>query len=170
MAKIHLSIGSNIDRYQRITACLDTLHKQFGELAISRVFESESVGFDGDHFLNLVVGIESSLSVGKLLQQLRQIEDDNGRVRNGPKFSSRTLDIDILTYDNCVGVIDGVDLPRDEITKNAFVLWPMADIAADQKHPVLNKNYRQIWTEYDRSSQKIWPVDFNWQGQLISQA
>lgn len=169
MAKINLSIGSNIDRYQHITACLDALKIQFGELTISRVFESESVGFEGDHFLNLAVGIESKLSVGDLLKRLRQIEDNNGRIRNGPKFSSRTLDIDILTYDDCVGIIDGVDLPRDEISKNAFVLWPMVDIAADQQHPVLNKSYQALWDGYNQASQKLWPVNFNWQGQMISQ-
>lgn len=168
MAKINLSIGSNIDRYQHITACLDALQAQFGELSISRVFESESIGFEGDHFLNLAVAIESTLSVGELLQRLRKIEDDNGRIRNGPKFSSRTLDIDILTYDHCVGVIDGVDLPRDELTKNAFVLWPMVDIAAIQQHPVLNKSYQALWADYDQASQKLWPVDFNWHGQIIS--
>lgn len=169
MAKIYLSIGSNIDRYRHITACLDALQAQFGALTVSPVFESEAVGFEGDHFLNLAVGCESSLSVGELLQQLRQIEDDNGRIRNGPKFSSRTLDIDILTYDNCVGVIDGVDLPRDEITKNAFVLWPMAEIAGDQQHPVLKKTYQALWADYDQASQNLWAVDFNWRGQLISQ-
>lgn len=170
MSRIYLSIGSNIDRYQHITACLDALQSQFGELTISRVYESESVGFEGDHFLNLAAGFESSLSVGELLVLLRAIEDDNGRVRNGPKFSSRTLDIDILTYDDVVGLVDGVELPRDELSKNAFVLLPMVDIASEQLHPQLLRSYQSLWADYDQASQKLWPVEFNWQGKAISQA
>ena len=57
MALIYLSLGSNIDRRQYICAALDALAENFGELDISSVYESESVGFEGDSFYNLVVGI-----------------------------------------------------------------------------------------------------------------
>jgi 2-amino-4-hydroxy-6-hydroxymethyldihydropteridine diphosphokinase len=117
-----------------------------------------------------VVGIETNYSVGELLEQLRAIEDANGRARNGPKFSSRTLDIDILTYDQVVGVVDGVELPRDELSKNAFVLLPMVDVAPAALHPELGQSYSELWQAYDQSSQKLWSVDFNWQGRAISRA
>lgn len=168
MALVYVSIGSNIDRYQRISASLDALAALVGELTISSVYESEAVGFDGDNFLNLVVGFNCQQTVGELSQLLRQIEYDNGRRRNGPKFGPRTLDIDILTYEDCVGEIDGIELPRDEITKNAFVLLPMAEIAAQLLHPVLNKTYEELWQTYDQSSQKLWSVDFEWRGKIIS--
>ncbi len=168
MARVYLSLGSNIDRYTHITKALDALTSRFGELQISTVFESESVGFDGSNFLNLVVGMETDLSVGKLSLQLKIIEDDNGRDRSGPKFSSRSLDIDILTYDQLVGDVDGVQLPRDEIAANAFVLLPLSEIAATQRHPQTNLSYSQMWDAYAQE-QKLWPVLFTWKGQVISQ-
>jgi 2-amino-4-hydroxy-6-hydroxymethyldihydropteridine diphosphokinase len=168
MAKVYVSVGSNINRYQHITAALDALKKHFAPLAISKVYESESVGFAGDHFLNLVVGFDCTLSVGDLSKTLRGIEDDNGRLRNGPKFSSRTLDLDILTYDDTVEEVDGIKLPRDEITKNAFVLLPMVDVAPTDIHPLSQKSYQQLWDDYDQQSQALWVVDFNWQGKKIS--
>ena len=168
MAWVYVSIGSNIDRYRHISRSLDALHACFGELAISPVYESEAVGFAGDNFLNLVVGFHCQSTVAQLSAALRQIEHDNGRRRDGPKFGSRTLDIDILTYDDRVGEVDGVSLPRDEITKNAFVLLPLVDIAADSRHPKLNKRYVELWRSYDQVSQKLWPVDFEWCGKKIS--
>jgi 2-amino-4-hydroxy-6-hydroxymethyldihydropteridine diphosphokinase len=168
LAQVYVSIGSNIDRYQHITASLDALFKHFGELCVSSVYESESIGFDGNNFLNLVAGFKCSASVGELSQILRLIEHDNGRRRDGPKFGPRTLDIDILTYDNCVGVIDGIELPRDEITENAFVLWPMYDVAAETEHPVLNVSYADLWQAYDQNRQKLWAVDFMWQQKKVS--
>ncbi|MFA0810884.1 2-amino-4-hydroxy-6-hydroxymethyldihydropteridine diphosphokinase [Microbulbifer epialgicus] len=162
MAQVYLSLGSNINRAQHIRAALDALAGQFGELQVSRVFESEAVGFLGDNFYNLVVGLQTNLPVGQLALCLRGIEDANGRLRSGPKFSARTLDIDILTYDHLTGIVDGVKLPRGEIVKNAFVLQPLAEIAPEVPHPVEKKTYRQLWDEYDQASQKLWPVEFIW--------
>ncbi|WP_444959237.1 2-amino-4-hydroxy-6-hydroxymethyldihydropteridine diphosphokinase [Microbulbifer sp. ZKSA002] len=162
MAQVYLSLGSNINRAQYIRAALDALAGRFGELQVSRVFESEAVGFQGDNFYNLVVGLQTDLPVGQLALCLRGIEDANGRLRSGPKFSARTLDIDILTYDHLTGTVDGVKLPRGEIVKNAFVLQPLAEIAPEVLHPVEQKTYRQLWNEYDHDSQKLWPVEFIW--------
>lgn len=168
MAQVFLSIGSNTDRYRHIAASLDALQSYFGELLISPVYESEAVGFEGDNFLNLVVGVETAYSVGELQALLKQIEDDHGRLRGGPKFSSRTLDIDILTVDDWVGDIDGVLLPRPEILDNAFVLLPLYDVAPQALHPMTQTSYATLWAEYDQASQKLWAVDFEWQGKLVS--
>ncbi|WGL15825.1 2-amino-4-hydroxy-6-hydroxymethyldihydropteridine diphosphokinase [Microbulbifer bruguierae] len=162
MATVYLSLGSNIDREKNLGAGLDALVKAFGDLRMSQVYESEAVGFDGDNFYNLVAAIETDLPVGELALRLRQIEDENGRVRSGPKFSARTLDIDILTYDDLTGEVDGVKLPRGEILKNAFVLLPLSELAPDDVHPSAGKSYLQLWEEYDRDSQKLWAVAFDW--------
>lgn len=169
MTHVWLSLGSNVERHKNIAAALDALSSLLTDMVISRIFESESVGFAGRNFFNLVVGGNTSLSVGELTQQLKKIEDDNGRVRTGPKFSPRTLDIDILLFGDVVGIVDGVELPRAEILKNAFVLWPMAEMAPGEIHPVANKTYAQLWLEYDKSSQQLWPIEFEWGGRLISQ-
>ena len=170
MTMIYLSLGSNVDRHRHIAAALSALNNLLGELQISSVYESKSVGFEGSNFFNLVVGADTTLSITELSENLKRIEDNNGRKRNGPKFSPRTLDIDILTYGDFVGIESGIELPRAEITKNAFVLLPMAEIAPQAKHPQLLQTYAQLWSEYDQSSQQLWAIDFVWDGRKISQA
>ncbi len=175
MAKVYVSIGSNIDRARYITAALDALSDRFGVLEISSIFESEAVGFEGDAFLNLVVGFASDLRVGELSSELKQIEASNGRIKNAPKFCSRTLDIDILTYGDLVGKVEGVLLPRPEILENAFVLWPLAEVAALVSHPEVSVAYVELWKAYKlktelNSPQKLWPVDFTWRNEKISSA
>ncbi len=167
MAKVFVSIGSNIDRELYISNALDSLKQHFAHLSISSVYESEAVGFEGDNFYNLVAGFSTDLTLAQLSALLKGIEDENGRCRKGPKFSGRTLDIDILTYDQLIGTPDGVQLPRDEITKNAFVLWPLAEIAGDELHPELQKSYSELWQEYDQEKQKLWTVEYIWQGVVL---
>lgn len=168
MTRVYLSLGSNIEREHHISAGLDELADQFGEVIISSVFESEAVGFSGSNFFNLATGIDTQMSIGELSDTLKAIEARHGRKRQGPKFSSRTLDIDILSYDDFVGEQAGVKLPRSEITKNAFVLWPLAEIAPNEKHPVLNQSYASLWRTYDKSKQALWRVEFQWRGKIIS--
>jgi 2-amino-4-hydroxy-6-hydroxymethyldihydropteridine diphosphokinase len=160
MPRVYLGLGSNIDRERHIRAALRALEEAFGLLLVSPVYESESVGFDGSNFYNLVVGIDTDLPVGELSTLLRGIEAANGRVRGGPRFAPRTLDIDILTYGNACGEIDGVQLPRDEILKNAFVLRPLADIAPNDRHPETVRTFLDHWEAYDHRRQKLWPIEF----------
>lgn len=167
--RVYISIGTNVDREQHVIAALEALAAWFGELCISPVYESEAVGFSGSPFLNLVVGVDTALSVAELSRRFKQLEAENGRRRDVPKFSARTLDLDILTYGTAAGPIDGVELPRGEILKNAFVLRPLADIAPGDVHPVCGKTYGELWREYD-TGQKLWPVDFHWRGRSISTA
>lgn len=166
--KVFLGLGSNIERERHVHAGLDALADYFGELRISSVYESRAVGFDGNNFFNLVVGVDTDQPVQTLSDVLKRIEDDNGRLRQGPKFSPRTLDIDILTYGNFVGNGGGIELPRAEILKNAFVLQPLAEIAPDEQHPQLRQTYAALWRAYDKNSQALWPVNFIWRGRWIS--
>ena len=170
MALVYVSIGSNINRYKHISASLDELSSRFGELILSSVYESVAVGFEGDHFLNLVASFQCELSLVELAKSLRELEYAHGRLPDAPKYSSRTLDIDILTYDDVVGDSGGVSLPRAEIIQNAFVLLPLSEIAAGAMHPVEKKTYGALWQAYDKSQQRLWSVDFQWQGRVLSAA
>lgn len=162
---VFLSLGSNIDRVDNINSCLKSLLQVFGEVSCSPVYESEPVGFEGSHFYNLTVKITTDLSLDALTQTLKGIEDKNGRVRGGKKFSSRTLDIDILTYGDLCGVFGGIELPRPEIFFNAFVLLPMAELAADVIDPKTKQSFSTLWSERKNDiliKQKLWQVDFEW--------
>ena len=162
MARIYISIGSNIEAEQHLRLAIAELRDHYGDLLLSSVYESEAVGFEGDNFLNMVVGLDTDEDVHHVVQILRQIEDRHGRVRNGPRFSARTLDLDLLLYDDLVMKEEGFELPRGEITHNAFVLWPLAEIAPDLVHPSERQAIAALWKGYDKDSQKLWPISIAW--------
>jgi 2-amino-4-hydroxy-6-hydroxymethyldihydropteridine diphosphokinase len=112
--------------------------------------------------------VQTDFTVAELATRLRHIEFEHGRPVNATRFSARQLDIDILTYDDAVGVLDEVTLPRDEILENAFVLCPLAELAPDALHPVVKRSYRALWAAYDESVQPLRKVDFMWRGRAIS--
>ena len=167
-SRVFLGIGSNIERERSITAGLDAVHELFGELSLSSVYDSAAVGFEGKPFLNLAACVVTTLSLPDLARALRHIERMHGRPENASRFSSRQLDIDILTYNEEIGVISGVELPRGEILENAFVLRPLAELAPEAVHPVQRRSYAELWEEFDQTSQPLEKVQFSWHGRVIS--
>lgn len=158
MATVLLSLGSNIDKERNIRAGIAALEQHFGSVMCSTIYESEAVGFDGDNFYNLVVQLDTDEPVEVVVSTLKQIEDEHGRTRSGPRFSARTLDIDILLYDELIRDDELVSIPRDEILKNAFVLRPLAELVGASRHPQTGETYSELWQRFDHASQSLWPV------------
>ncbi len=162
MSKGYISIGSNIDKEIYIPVSIKALEQFFGELIISSIYNSEAVGFAGDSFYNLVVGFNSELTVKEVAKQLRNIELANGRSRDSQKFSSRTLDLDLLLYDDLI-INDGrLQIPRDEIESYAFVLEPLAEIAPTLKHPISGLSYVELWEKFDKTELKQQKITPSW--------
>ena len=161
MARIYISLGSNIDRERHTRAGVQAVRERFGDLILSSVYESEAVGFEGDAFYNMVIACDVDEGVHETNRILAEIEDAHGRDRSGPRFSSRTLDLDLLLYDDVVLDENGLKLPRGEILKNAFVLWPLAEIAPDLVHPVAGKSYAELWFDFDKTRESLAPIEFN---------
>ncbi len=157
--RVWLSLGSNINRQSSIKHALVDLRAEFGELVVSPIYESEAVGCAGENFYNLVVGIETALPIPDLIARLRRIEERNGRLRNADKFAPRTLDIDLLTYGDQVVELENIHLPRDEITRYAFVLLPLSEVATNEVHPLSGLSYRELWASFNEPSQKLWRVE-----------
>lgn len=166
MARVYISIGSNIDPARHIRAGIATLQQHYGPLSLSTVYESEPVGLNGDNFYNLVAAFDTEEDVSAVAQCLRAIEETHGRERErggkADRFAPRTLDIDLLLYDHLVIEADNLHLPRDEITRNAFVLRPLAELAPDLVHPVEQRSMGELWQAFPHDDQRLWPIDFEW--------
>ena len=157
MAHIFIGIGSSIGKRENIYKGVRLLAEKFGELRLSTVYESEAIGFEGGTFYNLVAELRSQLSIEDVINRLKNIELQLGRPLNAIKFAPRTLDLDLLLYDNHID--DICDIPRKEITENAFVLQPLAELAPRLKHPILGLSYGELWSSYPKNKQKLWKID-----------
>ena len=161
---VYVSIGSNIDRERNIRAAVMALEQQFGHIGLSSVYETQAQGFAGDPFYNLVAGFETMLSADEINSALHAIENRHGRQRGKQKFAARTLDLDLLLYGD--EVVDDKNIPRNEITRYAFVLQPLVEIAPNLLHPQHKQTMLELWndfkTAHDVSSEAIHPIDFQW--------
>ena len=154
-ATVFVGLGSNVNRETNIQLAIREMREVFGELELSPVYESAAVGFDGSDFLNLVAGFDTEREIREVVKDLRAIEDALGRDRSQPRFSPRPIDLDILTYDDLELDEAGIQIPRQEILQNAFVLKPLQDIAPDAVHPVERKSYAQLWQEMAANAERI---------------
>ncbi|MDD5272142.1 MAG: 2-amino-4-hydroxy-6-hydroxymethyldihydropteridine diphosphokinase [Methylovulum sp.] len=161
MTTAYISIGSNIEREKHIAAGLQSLKQLFGELVVSSIYEAEAVGFSGAAFYNLVVGFNSELTPQAIAQQLRQLEFAQGRTPDSKKFSSRTLDLDLLLYGDALINDGSLQLPRADIERYAFVLEPLAEIAPTLIHPVLQLSYAQLWAQMPKAGVRQRRIDFS---------
>lgn len=159
MSRAYLGIGSNVDRKRNIASCLNALRRRFGALIVSPIYRCPAVGFDGDDFYNLAVGVDTELEPDALVTELHAIEAEHGRTRQGPKFSDRTLDIDLLLYDDRVLETGDLTLPRPEILERDFVLRPLVDIAPEVWHPLKERTIEALWREFDGPTGGLEPVD-----------
>lgn len=148
MARVYLSLGSNVSPVRYLRAALDDLRAQFGAVEVSPAYRSEAVGFDGAAFINLAVGLDTDMLPSVLNDWLHALEDRHGRRRDVPRFADRTLDLDIVFYDDLVTEGPGhLQIPRDEL-QFAFVLRPMADIAPAFVHPVTGQTMAALWAAF----------------------
>jgi 2-amino-4-hydroxy-6-hydroxymethyldihydropteridine diphosphokinase len=159
VAQVYVSVGSNIDRDRNIALALRLLDASFGPLHRSSVYESDAVGFDSDPFYNLVVGFDTGDTPGEIQDVLHCIEEASGRIRT-TGLSARTLDLDLLLYDDLVAAADGMVLPREDITRYAFVLAPLAEIAGSLRHPVTGERYADMWSAFDATGQVLSRIDW----------
>ncbi|VAW92424.1 2-amino-4-hydroxy-6-hydroxymethyldihydropteridinepyrophosphokinase [hydrothermal vent metagenome] len=160
MPRAYISIGSNVNAEDNIGAAIVALKKRYGDLTLSTVYKNKAVGFDGDDFLNLVVGLETEQSIIDFVEHLHCIEAAQGRARNiEKKFSSRTLDMDLLLYGNDVFYSDNISIPRDEIIRYAFVLQPLFELVPDYYHPTEKCTIAQLWSSFDKQGLTMTPVE-----------
>ena len=146
-----LSLGSNLDPETNLASAAHALRERFPGVRFSPVYRVPAVGFDGPDFLNAGALIESDLDPVVLDAWLHALEDAHGRRRDVPRFSSRTLDLDLVFFGDVVMKGPGhLELPRPEL-KHAFVLKPLVDLAPEFVDPVSRRTRAQLWAGRDET-------------------
>jgi len=142
-----IGVGSNIDPVAQVRQGLSRLHDMFGAIRVSPAYETDPVGAPGSgQFLNLVVEVRTDLSPKALLKKLRALETEAGRQRNAERSAPRTLDLDLLLFDDLVHEALP-QLPHSQVAEAAFVLVPLADLEPDRVHPTLGRTIGDLRAE-----------------------
>ncbi|BBG30818.1 2-amino-4-hydroxy-6-hydroxymethyldihydropteridine diphosphokinase [Zymobacter palmae] len=144
-----LGIGSNIGREHNIRTALDALSTALGPLALSPIVESDPVGYDStSRFYNIVVGVETDQKFQEVKALCKRLERQSGRRTDEPRFSPKTLDIDVLLWGDEVTSGDQHPiLPHPDIERFAHVLCPLALLYPDATHPVERVSYKALWEQ-----------------------
>jgi 2-amino-4-hydroxy-6-hydroxymethyldihydropteridine diphosphokinase len=159
MARVYVSIGSNIEPEKNLRLAVEQLRERYGPVQVSAVYRSEAVGFEGDDFLNLVAAFESDNSPQAICAEFEVIHNLVGRDRRSGKWESRPLDIDLLLYNDLVMDERPVRIPRSDILEYSFVLRPLAELAPDLVHPVTGRTMLDHWQDFDAASHPLELVD-----------
>lgn len=159
MTIVLLSLGSNIQPRRYLKAAVEALTRQFGTITASPAYRTAAVGFEGPAFLNSAVRLETDWPLQQLDHWLHALEDAHGRDRSGPRFSDRTLDIDVVFYGDLIVEGPGnLRIPRPEL-KHAFVIKPLADIAADFVDPVSGQTLATLWRAHAQHAETFEIID-----------
>jgi 2-amino-4-hydroxy-6-hydroxymethyldihydropteridine diphosphokinase len=142
---VYLSLGSNVgDREAHLRDAIARLGTAGRVVAVSSFYETEPVEFiQQPWFLNCVAALETSQTPRQLMTSLLRIEQEMGRTRVGKK-GPRTIDIDILLFDNEQIVSEELTIPHPAMQQRRFVLQPLAELAPEAVHPVLQKTIREL--------------------------
>lgn len=145
---VYVGAGSNVAPARHLREACEALRAEFGGLRLSPVYRTRAVGFTGDDFLNLVVAFRTVLPPAGVVAFLESLHERAGRVRGPDPFSPRSLDLDLLLYGDAVIPEPGIRVPREDITRYAFVLRPLAELAPDLRHPVTGQTMAELWAGF----------------------
>ncbi|HEY6644030.1 2-amino-4-hydroxy-6-hydroxymethyldihydropteridine diphosphokinase [Povalibacter sp.] len=158
MTDVFVAAGSNVSPEANLRKAVDALERIYSPLRISPAYRNKAVGFEGDDFINLVVGFSTTDSLVDVRKKLQSVEALCGRAADALKWAPRSMDLDILLYDDVISTEPGFLLPRPDLVKRAYMLKPMADIAPDVVHPTLHKSMRELWGAFDQQGHEMTQV------------
>ena len=144
---VYLSLGSNLgDKINNLQTTINLIDSKVGDvLLISSVYKTKAEGFVGEDFLNCCVSLRTSMEPKILIKELINIESQNGRLRSNRNiYESRSIDIDILFYEDKIINQHNLTIPHPRMNERNFVIKPLLDIAKSKIHPVLNRTISEI--------------------------
>ena len=159
----YVAAGSNVDPVVNLRKALDLLAARYESLRVSPAYRNAAVGFTGDDFVNLVVGIATAQPVRELLGELHAVEEACGRARLHPKWAPRAMDLDVLVYGDLVVDEPDLKLPRPDLVRRAYMLKPLVDLAPELRHPTLGTTMRELWRGVEATAPVLTPIDLGWQ-------
>jgi 2-amino-4-hydroxy-6-hydroxymethyldihydropteridine diphosphokinase len=160
MTTVYVAAGSNVEPVKNLRRALRELSKHYA-LSFSPAYQNKAVGFDGEDFINLVVGFDTADSVEQVIAQLHEAEAACGRPRNAPKWAARTMDLDLLLYGQLVSDIADRKLPRPDLLKRPYMLRPLADLAPMLIHPVIGTTMAELWRQFDQTAHEMHPINLS---------
>jgi 2-amino-4-hydroxy-6-hydroxymethyldihydropteridine diphosphokinase len=159
MSRVYVAIGSNIDPEDNISKAAAELARLFPGAHFSSWYRNRAVGFAGDDFVNGVVGFTTELSLRSVIEQLHSVEALCGRPRNAPRWAARSMDLDVLLYDDVVCAEAAITLPRPDLLKRPYMLGPLAEIAPNVVHPTAGLTIAELWQRFDREAHAMERID-----------
>ncbi|MDH3647191.1 MAG: 2-amino-4-hydroxy-6-hydroxymethyldihydropteridine diphosphokinase [Gammaproteobacteria bacterium] len=158
-----MGLGSNVQAERYLPMAISALAKRFGPLRRSAVYRNAAIGFEGDDFLNMVIGFESSEDVVAISAALGRIEQECGRERSGMRFAPRTMDLDLLMCGQQVHAGPEFVLPRPELLRHAYILRPLAELAGPMMHPVEKRSLAELWRDSGLADHEMTQVDISFE-------
>ena len=146
MHQVFISIGSNIDPLKNIDKVKILLNNLF-ECTFSGLYETAAEGFEGNDFVNCVVGFKTDIDPTQLNDKLKNIEKNMGRTDRQKGMSNRIIDLDLILYGDLILNDKYLSLPSDDIEKYSFILEPLVEIAGDIRHPVSMQSFKSLLME-----------------------
>jgi len=158
MSHVYVAIGSNVHPEENILAAAGEIQRRFPDARFSSWYRNPAVGFSGEDFINGVVGFTTDLPLTAVIEQLHAVEELCGRPRNAPRWAPRTMDLDVLLFDDIVRA-EPLKLPRPDLLKRSYMLGPLAEIAPQVVHPTEALTIGELWQRFDRESHIMTRVD-----------
>ena len=161
---VYVAAGSNVAPLENLRRALDVLDHDFAPVTLSRAYANATVGFEGDDFINLVVGFQTDLTVHQVIERLYAAETACGRERLAPKWAPRAMDLDILLFGDTVCAEPGLTLPRPDLLKRPYMLGPAAEIAPETVHPIERRTLVELWRDMQatQAAHAMRPVELAW--------
>jgi len=145
MTRVYVGIGSNFDPEKNIRYALAYLQKTSLHLTLSSIYKNQDIRNESADFYNLVAGFNTNTDLVYLLKRFKQLEHCCGRIKKG---AACPLDLDLLLFGNLIYYQGKIQVPKTQILEHTFVLKPLAEIAGDEKHPVMGKRFKELWDEF----------------------
>jgi 2-amino-4-hydroxy-6-hydroxymethyldihydropteridine diphosphokinase len=162
VTQVLVAAGSNVEPRANLRRALDALARHYPRLRCSSAYRNRAVGFEGEDFINLVIGFDTDDDVHTVIDRLHEAESLCGRARNAPKWAPRAMDLDILLYGDRTCDEPGLVLPRPDLLRRAYMLGPAAEVAPTMRHPVLGVTLEELWRDFPQDEHSLAAVPLDW--------